>query len=76
LIVGGQTVSVQQTGERIRALMKQNGYTAKSLAIQLNLSESAVRNYIRGRNLPTVDCMFQMCTLFHLESLEELLVFV
>ena len=41
---------------------------------QLNLSESAIRNYIRGRNLPTVDCMLQMCKLFHLDSVEELLV--
>lgn len=74
MIVGGQTVSVQKTGEHIRALMVKNGYTVKTLAAQLNLIESAIRNYIRGRNLPTVDCMLQMCKLFHLDSVEELLV--
>lgn len=41
-------------GENLAEIMGEQGYTQRDLARATNLSESAISNYVRGRQMPTL----------------------
>ena len=47
-----RNVNNEMTAQRILELKKANGLTTRELAEKLEISESAVKNYIYGRSLP------------------------
>lgn len=67
-------VDLPATGKHIRALMAAHHCTVKGLAQALCRSEGAVKNYLRGRNLPPLECLLAMSRLFGLEKIEDIIV--
>lgn len=50
-----------RTGEQINLCMKKKYVTIPELAEYLSVSDNAVRNWIRGENLPTTERMYEIC---------------
>ena len=67
-------VDLPATGKHIRTLMAAHHYTVKSLAAALCRSEGAVKNYLRGRDLPPLECLQAMRQLFELDKIEDIIV--
>lgn len=47
-------------GENLAEIMGEQGYTQRDLARSTNLSESAISNYVRGRQVPTLRAIINM----------------
>lgn len=47
-------------GENLAEIMGEQGYTQRDLARSTNLSESAISNYVRGRQMPTLRAIINM----------------
>lgn len=65
---------MKATGRKIKELMISNGFSNERLAKTLNLSESAVKNYLYGRTLPPTETLLIMVKLFGLNQIEDILV--
>ena len=63
-----------KTGHRQANLSMRNGYDVFSLAQELFLSPSTVRSYWDGRRFPSVESLEKMRLLFHLGSIDDLIV--
>lgn len=50
-----------RTGGQINFYMEKNNVTIPELAEYLSVSDNAVRNWIRGENLPTTERMYEIC---------------
>lgn len=55
----------KQSGERIRRLRKQNGYTQETLAEKLGISEDAIYRIENGRSGARVDLLLQLSDELH-----------
>lgn len=65
-------VNWKKTGMNIKRLMKKNGYTTKTLAPLINLSESGLKNYIySGVRIPVENLL----CLVRVFGIEDILVF-
>lgn len=62
------------TGKRIDMLRVQNNFTKPALARALNLSEDSIESYIKGRRTPSLDTLLALCDLFHLDSVNDILI--
>ncbi len=58
--------------ERLTIAIKNSGYTQKEIAKKLNISEGNITNWKKGENLPSVDILFNLCTILQ-ESADYLL---
>lgn len=47
-------------GQNLADIMKEQGYTQKDLAEATNLSTSAISNYVRGTQIPTLRAIINM----------------
>lgn len=47
-----------------------NGMTQKELAERLNVSQSAVTNWIKGKNSPDIELVARMCEIFQVDITE------
>lgn len=65
-------VNIKITSNNIRRSMKEKGYTIKNLAAALMISESTLKNYIYGKNLPPMAILLDMVRLFGLERIEDI----
>ena len=68
-------ISNTMTAKRILELKKENRLTMKELAEKLEISESAVKNYIYGRSLPPLETLYKMVIIFKVDSLDDIVVF-
>ena len=69
-------VSIQQkeTGNRIKSLPKQNGYTVKDIQGAMGFENpQAVYKWLSGRSLPSIDNFIILSRLLH-TSIEDILV--
>ncbi len=64
---------IEQSGERIRQLRIQNGYTQERLAEKLNIDQSFLSRIESGSKGCTVDLFVQLSKLFHM-SLDVLIL--
>ena len=69
-------LSIQQkaTGERIRELLKKNGYTVKDIQKFMGFENpQAIYKWISGRSLPSIDNFLILSKVLH-TSIEDILV--
>lgn len=69
-------VSIQQkeTGNRIKSLLKENGYTVKDVQGAMGFENpQAVYKWLAGRSLPSIDNFIILSRLLH-TSIEDILV--
>lgn len=64
---------IKKSGERIRQLRKQNGYTQEVLAKELDIDRSLLSHIESGKRGCTVDNFIQLAVLFHV-SLDWLIL--
>lgn len=64
---------IKKSGERIRKLRKQNGYTQETLAKELGIDRSLLSHIESGKRGCTVDNFIQFAVLFHV-SLDWLIL--
>ncbi len=58
--------------QRLNLVLKSAKISQKELAKQLNISEGNISNWKKGLNLPSVEILFNLCTLLD-ESADYLL---
>lgn len=51
----------------IRSLMEETGYSRKDLSRDTGIPESSISYYIRGRKLPGVKAIFNLCMALNCE---------
>lgn len=69
-------LSIQQkaTGNRIRELLKENGYTVKDIQEAMGFENpQAVYKWLSGRSLPSIDNFLILSRILH-TSIEDILV--
>lgn len=59
----------------IRKLIKNNDYTIVEFSNKMCMSDSAIKNYLYGKVIPSVDVLHHMVRVFGLDSIEDILVF-
>lgn len=58
-------LNMLQTGENIRKIMKERGYTVKDIQTYLKLSTTqSIYHWFEGRNLPSIDNLYCLSELF------------
>ena len=56
-----------RTGKQIEKILRQNGYTVKSLQIALNLGcPQPIYRWINGQIMPSIDHLYHMHKLFNM----------
>ncbi len=50
--------------ERLKELRKEKGWTQKTLAMQLNVTDDCVYFWEKGRSEPSIEQIIQLATLF------------
>lgn len=68
-------VNWTKTISKIRDLMDCYDYTIPALAEDLHISTASLKNYLYGISIPPIDVLHAMEKLFHLNSLNDLLIF-
>ena len=59
------TIDVYGTGQRIRKIMEERGYTVSDVQEYLDLvTPQSIYHWFRGRNLPTIDNLYALSELF------------
>ena len=67
-------INLQATGERIRELREQNGFSVREVSEYMGFTEpQAVYKWQRGQCLPTVDNLLALSRIFH-TSIEDILI--
>lgn len=69
-------INWEETGIKIKNIMRENGYSMKKMENELQVSESTVKNYIYAGTKIPADVLYHMTKLFKVEKIEDLLVFV
>ena len=59
---------MNQMGERIQNLMKENGYTQKELANMVGVTESAMSRYLRNEREPKAEIIANLATALNTTS--------
>ena len=68
------SIQQQETGNRIRELLKENGYTVKDIQEAMGFENpQAVYKWISGRSLPSIDNFLILSKVLH-TSIEDILV--
>lgn len=63
-----------RTGEQIKKVLRQNGYTVKDLQVSLNLEcPQPIYRWINGKIMPSIDHLYCMSKLFNMH-MEDFLV--
>lgn len=58
-------IDTVKTGNRIRTLMKEKGYTVKDIQAYLGLGTTqAIYHWFRGKSMPTLDNFYALSELF------------
>ena len=58
-------IDVRGTGQRIRKIMEDRGYTVSDVQEYLDLTTpQSIYHWFRGRNLPTIDNLYALSELF------------
>lgn len=70
-----ERVNWKKTLDNIRVLMTNYNYTIPAFAEALSLSTPTLKNYLYGTSIPPIDVLYAMEKLFHLNNLNELLIF-
>ena len=60
-------VDTKRTGENIENFMRQAEITVSDFARELDVTDNAVRNYIKGFNLPDTVKMYLICKLLNVD---------
>ncbi len=68
------SIKQQETGNRIKELLKENGYTVKDIQQLMGFENpQAVYKWISGRSLPSLDNFLILSKVLH-TSIEDILV--
>ena len=68
------SIRQEETGEKIRCLIAQNGYTVKDIQSVMGFgSPQAIYKWLSGKSLPSIDNFIILCRLLH-TSIEDILV--
>lgn len=54
--------------ERIVEAIKESGYTQKSIAQILNISEGNISNWKKGINLPSIEILYKLCMILNVSA--------
>lgn len=60
-------VDEKKTGENIDYFIKEADISLLDLARKLDVTPNAVRNYIKGFNLPNTEKMYQICKILNVD---------
>jgi len=60
--------------QRIREEIKFSGLSRKDLALDLNVSQYTISEYIRGKSLPALDTFFNLCMVLDIDANDILCV--
>ena len=63
-----------KTKTSIKIMMKEKGYSTKTIANELCVSESTIKNYIYAETKIPLEVLCQLKVLFGIEKIEDLLV--
>ena len=74
MIADEMKVDKIQTGERIKNLMKKSGDTVLFLSQITGLSKSAIRNYINGKNPPSLQNLGVIADIYRV-SISDIVVY-
>ena len=66
-------ILTMEFGDKIKDLRKQNNLTQEKFAIRLNVTRQAVSNWENDRNLPDLEMLILISSIFHV-SLDELIL--
>lgn len=51
--------------ERIVEAIQESGYTQKTIARMLNISEGNISNWKKGTNMPSIDILYKLCLILN-----------
>lgn len=68
-------INWKETRLHIRKLIKNNDYTIVEFSNKMCMSDSAIKNYLYGKVIPSVDVLHHMVRVFGLDGIEDILVF-
>ena len=51
--------------ERIVEAIQESGYTQKTIALMLNISEGNISNWKKGTNMPSIDILYKLCLILN-----------
>lgn len=67
-------INWQETGKKVKGIMRQKGYSLKKMADELYISESTMKNYIYAGTKIPLEILYRMQVLLEVEKIENLLV--
>lgn len=67
------SIDMKATGQNIKELRINRGYTVKDLQAYLGLELQAIYKWQRGENLPSTDHLFALAKLFDV-AIEDILI--
>ena len=67
-------IDADKTAENIRRLTYKNNLSAKELAIELNVTQMCIYNWLLGNNLPSIENLIALSILFSV-SINEIVAY-
>lgn len=67
-------IDADKTAENIRRLTYKNNLSAKELAIELNVTQMCIYNWLLGNNLPSIENLISLSILFSV-SINEIVAY-
>lgn len=64
----------EMTKVKIKRMIREMGYSIKTIANELCVSESTIKNYVYAETKILIDTLCQLKILFGVEKIEDLLV--
>ena len=61
---GSISIDIQETGQKIKKVCMEYGYTVRRLHEELNIGYQSVYAWFAGRAMPSLDNMYQLSSLF------------
>ena len=61
-------ITLEQIKERLAEAIKQSGMTQTAIAKQLNIQPTQICSYIKGRKMPALDTLANLCKVLDLDA--------
>ena len=67
-------ITIQDIQIRLAEAIKQSGLTQTEIANRLNINSTQICSYIKGRKMPAIDTLANLCVILDLDANEILCV--
>lgn len=67
-------ITIEQIRKKIAEAIKQSGLTQTELARRLGIGQQTVSEYIRGKSMPALDTLANLCAVLDLDANDILCV--